>query len=193
MKKRALAILMILVLATAGLFAAYNVTVPGDATAQLTAVIGEYLYHGFATSAAVDMSTVFASSVEVNDAFNVTTDPSFFYGYKTNAEIGSFDFVMTVGNFTNGGTGTVLIKEVQSTKPIIEHATNTNVYTIFRYTASGAADKYDATKITIKPHLTYTTGLIDINGASVAAVNTAKDGAPNGNYSADISFHVSAT
>ena len=193
MKKRVLAILMILVLATAGLFAAYNVTVPGDATAQLTAVIGEFLHHGFATSNTVNMDTVFASTVEVNDAFNETTDPSFFYGYKTNAEIGSFDFEMTVGDFTNGSTGTVLIKEVQSTKPIIAHSANTNVYTVFRYTASGAADKFDATKITIKPFLTHTSGLIDINGSPVAAVNTAKGGAPNGNYVANISFHVSAT
>ncbi|HAE43757.1 MAG TPA: hypothetical protein DCG34_12700, partial [Clostridiales bacterium] len=134
MKKRTLAILIILVLVTSGLFAEYNVTVPDAATAQLTAVIGEYLYHGFANSNTVDMSTVFASSVEINDAFNETTYPSFFYGYKTNADIGSFDFNMTVENFVNGSTGVVLIEAVESTKGFVAHTENTNVYKIFTYT-----------------------------------------------------------
>ena len=45
MKKRALAIILILVLATAGLFAAPTVTIPADVTATLKATIGEYFYH----------------------------------------------------------------------------------------------------------------------------------------------------
>ena len=193
MKKRALAILMILVLATAGLFAAYTVTPPADVTAQLTAVIGEFMIHGFPNSNTVDMNTVFANSVEINDAFNDTTSPSFFYGYKTNAETGSFDFEMTVGNFDNGGSGTVLIKSVNSTKPYgAPHVASSNVYTIFRYNAISSTDKFDATTITITPFLTTTGSETDINGNVVNAVN-AVDGAPNGNYTADISFHVSAS
>ncbi len=193
MKKRILAISMILVLATAGLFAAYTVTTPADVTAQLTAVIGEYMYHGFATSNSVDINTVFASTVEVNDAFNATTPPSFYYGYKTNAETGSFDFTMEVGNFDNGGTGTVLIKEVQSTKGFaVTPVVGSNDFTIFSYTAASSTEKFDATKITIVPYLTYTSGDKDINGNTIAAVN-AVSGAPNGNYTADITFSVSGT
>ena len=187
MKKRALAILMILVLATAGLFATYTVTVPTDVTATLKATIGEYFYHGFN-----DGTTKYKSSIEVLDAFNATTPPSFKYGYKTNAATGSFTLNMTVADFLNGSVGTVKIKDViVSGGGALSHSAGSRVYEIFSHSGTGV-EKVDEKTITIKPFLVYSAlEATDITGATITATQAA-DGAPSGEYTALVTFNISA-
>lgn len=188
MKKRTLAILMILVLATSGLFA---VTVPGTVSAFLKANIGEYFTHGFNNG-----TTLYNSSIEVQDAFSVNA-PSFRYGYKTNATSGNYSFKMTVGDFVNQNTaGSVKIRMVNSSKTITQQGT-TNEFEIFAITGS-SADLADEALITIRPFLSFTPGDVDITGATITAANTVNgdatnSGAPAGEYIATVSFSITAS
>lgn len=184
MKKRALAILMILVLATAGLFAAITVAIPGDVTATLNATIGEYLSHGFTVA-----GVKYQPTVTVNGAFAATA-PSFTYGYKTNAASGTFAFDMTVGDFISTA-GTVKIKEVTSTVAVLGHIPTSRVYQLFNYVGTGI-EKTGETTITIKPFLTYTAGDVDITNTAITALQ-AVNGAPAGDYSATVSFSITAS
>jgi len=188
MKKTFLAILMILVLATAGLFAA--VTIPGDVTATLNATIGEYLSHGFTVG-----TLKYQPAITVTNAFDATT-PTFKYGYKTNASTGTFSFDMTVGDFI-GSAGTVLIKTVTTTPAYLSHTPNSRVYQIFNQVGNGTAKTGEAT-IAITPYLDYTAGQVDIEGTSVLAINTVNGdltnpGAPAGDYTASVLFSITAS
>ena len=185
MKKRVLAILMILVLATAGLFAAYTVTVPGTVTATLNSTIGEYLVHGFNV-----LGVKYQATVTVPDAFNATA-PSFKYGYRTNAATGSFSFDMTVGDFINGTAGTVKIKDVVIASGTLSHAVGTRVYQVFSQSGTGV-EKTGETTITIKPFLSYTANDTDITGTLITALNAA-DGAVAGDYVSTVSFSITAS
>lgn len=187
MKKRALAILLVLVMVTAGLFAAPTVTVPGAVTATLKANIGEYLAHGFNIA-----GTKYQPTVTVEDAFGATA-PSFRYGYKTNAA-GTFVFKMAVGNFTNSTVaGTVKIASVSSDKGTSYAG---GFYTIFNdYSATiTSAERYDEALITITPARTANIGSVDHTGAggNIVAAETVEGGSA-GAYTATLTFSISAS
>ncbi len=192
MKKRALAILMILVLATVGLFAAMPSSGNGadQLTATLNATIGDFLNHGF-TIGTGPSATKYNATVTVNDAFNATTPPSFKYGYKTNAA-GGFEFKMTVGDFIHEdglSSGTVKIKSVAKGLPAVTMTPASGDYTIFNISSSGGLQS-DETTITIVP--ARGTDALDHAGADVNN-NQRADDAPAGSYTATIYFNVSAS
>ena len=193
MKKRALAILMILVLVTTGLFAVTAGNSAYPATATLNANITGYLYHGFN-----DNTTRYLGILDVNDAFNAVT-PTFKYGYKTNTT-NRFSFTMNVGDFLKDGTSTtrkVLIQGVKfGATAVLPLGTYGRVYEVFDYTGNGTY-KVDEKTITVIPALNWTTGLFDITGAAIPAANTvngdsANSGAPAGDYISKVVFSVTA-
>ena len=191
MKKRILAISMILVLATAGLFAAYTVALPtGEVKATLKATIGEYMFHGFD-----DDGVLYQPTITIENAFD-SPAPSFTYGYMTNAKSGSFNFKMTVGDFIRtGGGGTVAIKTVESTKTVLSQVGR--VYGVLAHTGDGKATS-DSTTITITPHLDFVPGAVNIEGVPITAAHTVNGagtvaGAAAGDYIASITFAISAS
>ena len=188
MKKRALAIILIVVLATAGLFAAPTVTIPADVTATLKATIGEYFYHGFLTGNVGDTPNAggYYSAKTITDAFNATA-PSFTYGYKTNAANSSFTIKMTVADFQNGSSGVVKISGVTASGAGVLTQTGRD-FQLFTFTGDGS-EKIAQKTITIKPFLTFTSGATDITGATIVAENTVED-APAGDYTALITFNI---
>lgn len=127
MNKKLVALALVLLLAVGGLFATYTVTVPGDVTALLKANVGEFLEHGFTVN-----SVKYQSSIEILDAFE--TNPSFVYGYRTNAQ-GAFEFRMTVGDFKHtNGSNIVKIADVKkgSTSPVaIDPVSGESYYLLF--------------------------------------------------------------
>ncbi|MBI9093842.1 MAG: hypothetical protein JEY71_03060 [Sphaerochaeta sp.] len=188
MKKRTLAILMILVLATAGLFAVPTVTIPGDVTASLQATIGEYFYHGFTTGNVGDTPNAggFYAAKTITDAFNATP-PSFTYGYKTNAANSTFSLKMTVADFLNGSSGVVKIEGVT----VSGAGALTQVgrdFELFTFTGNGVDNTAQKT-ISIVPFLTFNNGDTDITGAVIVAAN-AVNGAPAGAYQSLITFKI---
>ena len=189
MKKRALAIILILVLATAGLFAAPTVTIPADVTATLKATIGEYFYHGFLDT---PNAGGYYSAKTITDAFNATA-PSFTYGYKTNAANSSFTIKMTVADFQNGSSGVVKISGVTASGAGVLTQTGRD-FQLFTFTGDGS-EKIAQKTITIKPFLKFTpvdpdlTGPPDITGATIVAENTVEY-APAGDYTALITFNI---
>jgi hypothetical protein len=189
MKKRALAILLVLVMVTGGLFATYTVAVPGAATATLNATIGDYLDHGFNYN-----GLKYQPSIIIDDAFG-TTAPSFRYGFRTNAQ-GKFVFKMVVGNFINKTTvGTVKIASVTSDQGDLTYTPSG--YTIFTDESADGPTTYERkgeVKITIYPAKEIAdfdhTGLTDIS------VNEQVGGdvtAPAGAYESIITFTISAS
>ncbi len=172
---------MILVLATAGLFAA--VPNPGTVTATLRANIGEYLVHGFNVN-----GTKYQPTATIDDAFGATS-PSFKYGYKTNAG-GTFDFYMNVGNFINQTiAGTVKIASVTSSKGAIVYNSTTG-YKIFTNTGAAlSAERNDEATITVNP--AKATGF-DHTGASITNAEQVGSGttATAGAYEAEIIFSI---
>ena len=186
MKKRALAILMILVLATAGLFAEGEITIatPDNVKATLTATIGEYLMHGFTVGTAKYQPTV-----TIENAFG-TTAPSFRYGYKTNAA-GTFVITMSVGNFINQTTtGTVKIGSVTSNKTISDYAVTG--YKIFDTSTIIEGERTEEAIITVYPAKT-TDGTTTDHASVVIAANEIVTGAPAGVYVSEITFAISAS
>ena len=187
MKKKALAILLVLVLATAGLFAVPTVTVPTAVTATLRANIGEYLSHGFNIE-----GTKYQPSVTIDDAFG-TTVPSFKYGYKTNAA-GTFVFKMAVTDFTNQTVaGSVKIASVSSDKGT---SYSGGYYTIFTDTSPTitSAERYDEAVITITPARTADIGNFDHTGVGTAiAAGTTVEGGAAGAYVATLTFAITAS
>ena len=181
---------MILVLATAGLFAAPTVTIPADVTATLKATIGEYFYHGFLTGNVGDTPNAggYYSAKTITDAFNATA-PSFTYGYKTNAANSSFTIKMTVADFQNGSSGVVKISGVTASGAGVLTQTGRD-FQLFTFTGDGS-EKIAQKTITIKPFLTFTPGDQDITGTAITAVQ-ASDGAPSGEYTALVTFSISA-
>lgn len=188
MKKRVLAILMILVLATAGLFAAPTVTVPTDVTATLKATVGEYFYHGFLTGNAGATPNLggFYAAKTITDAFNATP-PSFTYGYKTNAANSNFTIKMTVADFLNGSSGVVKISGVTVSGAGVLTQSGRD-FVLFTFTGNGSENTAQKT-ISISPFLTFTTGDTDITGAAILATNAVAD-APAGEYTSLITFNI---
>jgi hypothetical protein len=92
MNKKLIAIALVLMLVTSGLFA-FDVTSVPHATATLKGNIGEFLDHGFTVN-----NVPYLSAVEILDAFDVDNPPSFVYGYRTNVG-GTYEFHMRVSNF----------------------------------------------------------------------------------------------
>ncbi len=172
---------MILIITTAGLFAA--VTNPGTVTATLKATIGEYLMHGFN-----DGVTKYLPAIDVNDAFNTTT-PTFKYGYVTNAAPYNFTFKMTVNAFENQllPGNYVNIKSVTSTGGQFSQIGTTNEYRVFVYNSINNTEKLDETTIAIVPFIT--AGGIDITGANIPFVQSVAGAAP-GPYVAPIVFTI---
>ena len=195
MKKRALAIILIVVLATAGLFAAMPSTGNGNnaVSASLNATIGDFLYHGFVNGTG-PTATKYNASVTVNDAFNETTPPSFTYGFKTNA-VGSFTFTMAVGNFIHSdgiASGVVKIKAVKKDNTIMTPISN--VYNAFVSSSATGGLRVGEALFTILPATSADIGQADHSGGptTIAALDTTT-GAPAGAYEATITFTVSAS
>jgi hypothetical protein len=189
MKKRTLAILMILVLATSGLFAAVTITEPADVTATLKANIGEYLNHGFLVN-----SVPYTQFVVIEDAFGATA-PSFTYGYKTNAE-GTLTFKMQVNNFKNTTTNvaTDIIKIASVEKDSVAFSTNDLVggyYTIFTENNATVTESMHSAQAVIKIIPAKAMGT-DHTGDAIAANEHAGAGntAAPGAYAADIVFSI---
>jgi len=185
MKKKVLAILLVLVLATAGLFAA-PLVIPGDVTATLKANIGEYLEHGFNNNTALYQPTI-----TVLDAFG-STAPSFKYGFKTNA-IGTFRFTMSVGNFIGTPSGTVKIKSIAKDGVAFTSAQLlSGVYTVLTDSASTSNPRIGESTITITPATVYGSSELDHAGAVIADGETVAT-APAGDYTAILTFHIVAS
>ena len=180
MKKTFLAILMILVLATAGLFA---VTIPGSVTATLKADIGDTLLHGFNYS-----GVKYRPTVTITDAFGATA-PSFLYGYRTNAA-GNFTFKMAVGNFINQNvTGAIKIGSVASSNGALTYASTG--YVIFSTLNTLGTEKTDEATITIYPAKAEGT---DHAGTTILASEHAgpSNTAPAGSYESSITFAITS-
>ncbi len=177
---------MILVLATAGLFAV-TVTVPSNVTATLRANIGEYLNHGFNIA-----GTKYQPTVTIDDAFG-STAPSFKYGYKTNAA-GNFVFKMAVSDFVNQTvTGTVKIASVSSDKGT---SYSGGFYTIFTESSATvtSAERFDEAVITITPARTGDIGNFDHTGGGTAiASGSTVEGGSAGAYVATLTFSITAS
>jgi len=195
MKKRTLAILMILVLATAGLFAGTFPTAGNGATslsATLNATIGEYLFHGFNVS-----GVKYQSSVSVSDAF--TTNPVITYGYKTNA-VGTYTFQFSISDFIHSAgsaTGVVKIASVSSSVAGMAWNTTDSMYDLFSTTSAIVSeDRNNETNITIVPAKSGVT--TDHRNQPVTAVQVAGDGtsgssAPAGSYTSTLTFAIKST
>lgn len=180
---------MILVLATAGLFAVPTVATPADVTATLKANIGEYLDHGFLVN-----SVPYTQSVVIEDAFGATT-PSFTYGYKTNAQ-GSLTFKMKVDNFINTSTNlaTDIIKIASVEKDSSAFETSDLVggyYTVFSEENASVTDSMHSNQAVIKIYPAKAVGT-DHAGSTIESNEHAGTGntAAPGAYVADIKFSV---
>ena len=189
MKKRTLAILMVLVLATAGLFAEVTITAPANVTATLKANIGEYLEHGFLVN-----NVPYTQSIVIEDAFGATA-PSFTYGYMTNAE-GVLTFKMEVGNFKNTTTNNAndIIKIASVEKNSIAFVTSDldgGFYTIFSEENDDMTTSMHSDEAVIKIFPAKATGT-DHAGEAIAANEHAGAGntAAPGAYAADIVFSI---
>jgi hypothetical protein len=195
MNKKLIALAMILLLAVGGLFAVYTVDVPADVTAMLKANIGEYLNHGFTVNG--------VKSVIIEDAF--TTDPSFTYGYETNAQ-GKFDFQMTVGNFVHtDGQTEILIKAVKKGAATITPVTvsGDTFYRLFDIVenpvSTGSVKKSSEATFTIVPAKKTHDGTLDHLGTTTIGNNSEytdyaddTDSTP-GSYTANVTIAISAS
>ncbi|HKL59863.1 MAG TPA: hypothetical protein VJ863_08195 [Sphaerochaeta sp.] len=192
MKKRALAILMILVLATAGLFAGTidPLVVIGNGNqsvvATLNATIGQFLHHGFTTGNGSPVNGYY-STITVSDAFN-TTAPTFTYGYKTNASSGTtYTFNMEVLDFTNGTSGTVKIQQVKVGGGSAASQAG-RVFEVLKHVGNGVENTASKT-IQIIPFQTSDGTATDIVGSTVLTTN-AIDQAPPGSYTSTVTFSI---
>ena len=140
MKKKISAILIILVLATVGLFA---IASPSDSVALLKGDVGEYLVHGFNNG-----TIKYSPTIELTNVLTVEgTATKFKYGYETNAA-GGFTFTMSISDFINqssSGTGAspgvVKIKSVTgSGSGLVAVEDTPGSYTVFD-SITGAAKK----------------------------------------------------
>ncbi|MDD4450595.1 MAG: hypothetical protein PHS76_07800 [Sphaerochaeta sp.] len=155
MNKKLIALALVLLIAVGGLLVAADLP-PGTGNVPVTATLKAdwkaYLNHGFITAIG---SFDYESSKTIMDAF--TTDPVFYYGYKTNAT-GSFEFRMTVSDFTStigNTTSTVKIADVKKGTTSMTKETGSNYYKLFErdnssFTLGDAAVSEDA-KITVSP------------------------------------------
>lgn len=198
MNKKLIALALVLLLAVGGLFAAYTVDVPADVTALLKANIGEYLNHGFTVN-----SEKFQSSVTIEDAFN--TDPSFTYGYETNAQ-GKFDFQMTVGNFVHtDGETEILIKSIKKGTTTITPVTvgSETFYSLFdiidNAKSTGSMKQSSEATFTIVPAKKIHKGTLDHLSLTTIGANTEyadyaddEDSTP-GSYTSTVTISISAS
>lgn len=185
MNKKLVALALVLIIAAGGLFATYSVTVPGTVTALLKANVGEFLEHGFTVN-----SVKYQSSVEVLDAFEI--NPSFVYGYRTNAQ-GVFEFRMTVGNFLHtNGTSVVKIADVKKGTVAIDPVSGQNYYLLFsenNAVSLGTVTHTGEDTFTIIPAAALGT---DHLGGTIAAGQYVGD-ATAGSYTSTVTIVISAS
>ncbi len=184
MNKKLIAITLVLMLVTSGLFALDLSTLPTP-TATLKATLGDYFHHGFVNGAE------FEATKTVTNAFG-STAPSFDYGYETNAT-GPFYIKMAVSDFVNvtpNSTGTVKIKAISVSGSTPQWDNTEQKYTIFTIPASNTFTR-NVTTITVTPALT-TADTVDHLGETIPASETAAQAA-SGEYEATLTFSVSAS
>jgi len=189
MNKKLIAIALVLVLAVSGVFAAYDVTVPGSVNAYLYANKPEFLRHGFNIE-----GIKYQASVEIYDAF--VTPPTFKYGYETNAK-GTFSFRMVVGNFIHEVSTNPQVKIASVTigttpVPVTTPTEGDPYYEIFtenNATTLGSLTHADEKTIVITP--ASATGT-DHLGTQITAGQHTGD-ALAGNYTATIQFSIAAS
>ena len=187
MNKKAIALALVLVIAMSGVFAA-ALTINGNAvtnvTATLTAIIGDYFYHGFDDP---DDSTQFNAELAIDDAF--TTDPVFTYRYETNTST-DFDIMMEVGDFVNGSDSDYKIKILDVLVGSDDPEPASGLYTILSSALSGNTG---SVAITIKPMKDITTATKDHLGVWVAIKDTDKyvnENAMAGTYTSTVTISV---
>ena len=192
MNKKLIALALVLLLAVGGLFAAYSVDVPADVTALLKANIGEYLNHGFTVGAAK-----FQSTVTITDAF--TTNPSFTYGYETNAQ-GTINFEMTVGNFihTNGTTNILILAVKKGSDNMTPTGGKYLLFdTITNAKSTGLAKNSAEATFTIVPAKKANVNSFDhLNTTKIAMTEGLANYADEadsvaGSYTSEVSIHIS--
>lgn len=185
MNKKLIALALVLLLAVGGLFATYSVTVPTSVEALLKANVGEFLEHGFTVN-----SVKYQSSIEILDAFE--TNPSFVYGYRTNAQ-GAFEFRMTVGNFLHtNGSSIVKIADVKKSNVSIDPVSGQSYYLLFSENNAeslGTVTHTGEDTFTIVPATATGT---DHLGTSIGAGQYVGDATP-GAYTATVTIAISAS
>ena len=188
MKKKISAILIILVLATVGLFA---IASPSDSVALLKGDVGEYLVHGFTIG-----TTKYNPTIEFTDVLSTTkTTTTFKYGYETNAA-GNLTFTMSISDFINqlsAGTeaapGVVKIKSVTGIGLVAVEGTSGS-YTVFSpITGAVAKDKNSGEiEISITPATKADADAVDHLSELIGLKNTTQ--ALPGPYISTISFSI---
>ena len=193
MKKKISAILIILVLATVGLFA---IDSPSPAVGLLKGDVGEYLVHGFNNG-----TIKYSPTIEFTNVLTVEEKTTKFkYGYETNAP-GGFTFTMSISDFINQSSsgsdaapGVVKIKSVTgsgSGLAAVDGALGS--YTVFS-PISGAAEKDKNSgeiEISITPAVVGDAESDDHTGDIIGKMNTTN--ALPGPYISTISFSIVAS
>jgi hypothetical protein len=202
MKKRSLAILMILVLATAGLFAATMPTIGNGATpvnATLKATIGDYFYHGFVNDTTFPgtrtltnpiVGSDFYATLAIENAF--TTVTPFKYGYKTNSSAILFNLNMEVSNFLKDGETTKFVAVQKVALNDVDVTVPGTLISIFNFTSTAGLQSASK-KIAIYPYMDFVTGAVDLAGNAIVATNTVNGSPDAGSYTSTITFTVSAS
>lgn len=192
MNKKLIALAMVLLLAVGGLFAVADLP-PGTGNVPVTATLKAdwlaYLNHGFISGlGGGDFN--YQATKTILDAF--TTDPVFYYGYKTNAT-GNFQFRMTVSDFTSTigeTTSTVKISGVKKGASTLEKTVNglDSYYILFTRDNSsfvlGSAAVYEEAQITISPAKAVGVGITSAQHVGEGST------APAGSYTSTVTISV---
>lgn len=181
MNKKLITIALVLLIAVSGVFA---VTFPTSISATLNATVGDFFYHGFGQS--------LTSTLSVTNAF-APTPPTIEYGYATN--VGGATIRFTISNFVKpSSTDVVKIKSVTASgggSALVWDAT-ASAYKLFVVGSVSAYTKQLAL-ITVTPARTADIGTNDHNNGSEIALGQTVESAATGEYTATLTFSVTAS